>query len=77
MRRLGLDVGQRADAPAAYVRVPDLRTERLEQTYVRLPDEAHHSRYDYAAPEFDYRGELIYDEFGLVLDYPGLAVRIV
>jgi hypothetical protein len=33
-------------------------------------------RYDYASPRFDYRNELVYDEFGLVLDYPDLAVRV-
>jgi uncharacterized protein len=76
VRRLGLDVGQGADAPAVYVRATDLRVERLEQTYVRLPDEGERSRYDYASPAFDFRAELVYDEFGLVLDYPGIAVRV-
>ncbi len=75
VRRLELGVGRQADAPAAYLRALDLRVERLEQSYLRLPDDAGHSRYDYAAPEFDYRGELVYDRFGLVLDYPGIAVR--
>jgi hypothetical protein len=32
-------------------------------------------RYDYTAPAFDFRCELVYDEYGLVLDYPGIAVR--
>jgi uncharacterized protein len=76
VHRLGLDVGERADAPAAYVRAPDLRVERLEQSYARLADDADHTRYDYAAPELDYTTVLVYDEFGLVLDYPGLAVRV-
>jgi hypothetical protein len=76
VHRLALDVGERADTPAAYVRALDLRVERLEQSYVRLPDDGEHPRYDYAAPRFDYRDELVYDEFGLVLDYPGLAERV-
>lgn len=76
IHRLRLDVGEEADAPAVYVRAPDLRVERLEQRYVRLPNDAAHSRYDYTAPDFDYRGVLVYDEFGLVLDYPGIAVRV-
>jgi hypothetical protein len=76
VHRLEQDVGQRAEAPAAYVRAPGLRVERLEQSYARLEDDGRHTRYDYAAPAFDYRDELIYDEFGLVLSYPGLAVRI-
>lgn len=76
-RRLGLGVGESAAAPSAYVRVPGLEVERLEQTYARLQDDGKHSRYDYAAPSFDFRAELVYDEFGLVLDYPGIAARVV
>jgi uncharacterized protein len=76
VRRLELDVGQRAEAPAAYVRVPDLRVERLEQSYARLEDDEERSRYDYAAPAFAYRDELVYDVHGLLLDYPGIAVRV-
>jgi hypothetical protein len=69
-------VGQQADAPAAYVRASDLRVERLEQRYARLPDVGGHSRYDYKAPVFNYGDVLVYDEYGLVLDYPGIAVRV-
>jgi uncharacterized protein len=76
VHRLGLDVGQRADAPAAYVRAPSMEVERLEQNYARLPDEGRRARYDYASPSFDYRAELVYDEFGLVVEYPGIAVRV-
>jgi uncharacterized protein len=76
VHRLALDVDQRADAPAAYVRALDLGVERLDQTYARLEDDGERSRYDYAGPRFDYRDELVYDRFGLVLEYPGLAVRV-
>ncbi len=76
VHRLALDVGERAEAPAAYVRALDLSVERLEQSYARLPDEGVNQRYDYSSPRFDYRNELVYDEFGLVLDYPDLAVRV-
>jgi hypothetical protein len=75
INRLMLEVGQAADAPAVYVRAPDLRVERLEQTYERLPNAGERSRYDYAAPSFDFKAVLVYDRFGLVLDYPGIAVR--
>jgi hypothetical protein len=27
-------------------------------------------------PSFDFRTVLVYDEFGLVLAYPGIAVRV-
>jgi hypothetical protein len=77
VHRLGLNVGEQADAPAAYVRANDLRVERLEQSYARLPDDGDRSRYDYASPAFDFRAELVYDRFGLVLDYPGIAVRVL
>ena len=75
VRRMGLASGARAAAPAAYVRAVGLGVERLEQTYLRVPDEAAHQRYDYAAPAFDFACRLTYDESGLVLDYPGIAVR--
>jgi hypothetical protein len=39
------------------------------------PDEADRQRADYAAPVFDFACRLLYDESGLVLDYPGIAVR--
>jgi len=75
VRRLSLPVGARAAAPAAYVRAVGLAVDRLEQTYVRAADEAAHQRYDYAAPAFDFEACLVYDESGLVLEYPGIAVR--
>jgi hypothetical protein len=76
VNRLRLEVGQRTDAPAVYVRALDLSVERLEQHYARLQDKGEHRRYDYAAPAFDYRDELVYDEFGLVLSYPDIAARV-
>lgn len=76
VHRLGLHVGERADAPAAYVRAPTLCVERLEQSYARLDDDEQRARYDYVAPAFDFRTTLIYDRFGFVLDYPGIAVRV-
>jgi hypothetical protein len=76
VNRMGLEVGEVADAPAAYVRALDLRVERLEQSYARLEDDDEHRRYDYTGPRFGYQDVLVYDRFGLVLDYPGIAVRI-
>jgi len=75
VHHLGLEIGQAADAPAAYVRALDLSVERLEQRYLRLDDDGNRRRYHYTAPRFDFECELVYDEFGLVLDYPGIAVR--
>ena len=75
VHRLELAAGGGAETPAAYVRALDLGAERLEQTYARLPGEPGHHRYRYAAPAFDFTCTLVYDESGLVLDYPGIAVR--
>jgi hypothetical protein len=75
VRRMGLPVGAREAAPAAYVRTVGLAAERLEQAYARTADEASCQRYDYAAPAFGFAACLVYDESGLVLDYPGIAVR--
>ena len=75
VHRLELAAGARAETPAAYVRALDLSVERLEQTYTRLVGEAGQQRYLYAAPAFDFTCALSYDESGLVLDYPGIAIR--
>jgi uncharacterized protein len=61
--------------PAAYVRVEDLRVERLEQRYVRLESDALGRRVEYAAPAFDFVCELAYDGAELLLEYPGIPVR--
>jgi uncharacterized protein len=76
VHRLGLEIGQAAEAPAAYIRAIDLSVERLEQRYLRLEDDGGRERYHYTSPRFDFECELIYDEFGLVVDYPGLATRV-
>ena len=75
MHRLNLATGEMAQAPAAYVRALDLSVERLEQQYMRMSDQDEHQRYDYSAPAFDFSCHLVYDEAGLVLAYPGIAVR--
>ncbi|GAA1008318.1 hypothetical protein Aple_070350 [Acrocarpospora pleiomorpha] len=75
VHRMALPVGARAEAPAAYVRAVGLGVERLEQSYERLANEDTRQRYDYAAPVFDFACHLVYDESGLVLDYPGIATR--
>ena len=74
--RLGLEVGEEAEAPAAYVRALDLTVERLEQHYLRLEDGERGQRYHYTSPAFEFECELAYDGSGLVLDYPGIAVRV-
>jgi uncharacterized protein len=75
VHRLDLQPGARADAPAAYVGALTLTADRLDQVYERIPDEAARRRYDYAAPAFGFTACLGYDDSGLVVDYPGIALR--
>ena len=72
MHRLELAPGRLTDAPAAYVQALDLSVVRLEQTYRRLDDR----RFDYASTAFGFEAILEYDAAGLILDYPGIAVRV-
>ncbi len=51
------------------------RASRSPTSTLTPPDEAGRQRYLYAAPAFDFTCTLSYDESGLVLDYPGIAVR--
>src|SRR5689334_19518726 len=62
VHRLGLERGQHAQAPAAYVRALDLTVERLEQRYTRVDDDAGRQRYHYCAPAFAYECRLAYDD---------------
>lgn len=72
VHRLALPVDEVVAAPAAYVRALDLTVARLEQTYRRRPD----GRFDYTSAGGAFRAVLTYDAAGLVLDYPGIAVRV-
>ncbi len=74
VHRLGLAVGERAVAPAAYIRLTG-DVDRLDQFYNRVDDDDGRQGYDYQAPTFDFRCRLVYDQSGLVLDYPGIAIR--
>jgi hypothetical protein len=75
VHRLHLGVGERADAPAAYVRASSLSVDRLDQSYVRVSSPADRQKFDYEAPAFDFRCQLEYDSRGLVVGYPGIASR--
>lgn len=77
VHRLGLEIGQSAEAPAAYVRALDLGVERLEQRYTRLEDDSSGHRYQYRSSTFDFECILVYDAAGLVVEYPGIATRVL
>ena len=75
VHRLSLAVGEKAAAPAAYVRLTKGNIERLDQFYTRLDDQEDRTSFDYQAPVFDFRCRLTYDRAGLVLEYPGIGIR--
>jgi uncharacterized protein len=75
VHRLDLAIGARAHTPAVYVRAADGAVERLEQEYRRVPGEP--PAFDYASPAFSYADRLAYDAAGLVVDYPGIAHRVL
>jgi len=81
VHRLSLAPGDAAGAHAAYVRAADLAVERLDQTYRRVPGAEAGAgagpAFDYSAPVFDVACRLVYDRAGLVVRYPGLAVRVI
>lgn len=72
VRRLRPGTVGEVAAPAAYVRAVGLTVQRLEQTYARSGER----EYDYTAPEFDFTARLVYDPYGLIVDYPGIASRV-
>jgi uncharacterized protein len=50
-----------------------LGVERLEQRCERLENDGDRQRKGHSAPCFEFNGELLYDAYGLVLDYPGIC----
>lgn len=72
LRRLSLKVGQRAEAPAAYLRFPQMRLVMLPQTYLRVG----RTEYEYHAPTVGYAGTLRVLPSGEITQYPGLFERV-
>lgn len=68
IRRLSLAVGDRAPVRAAWVRLPRFGIEVLEQVYVRVDE----TRYRYESNNGAFKRDLVVDDAGLVVDYPGL-----
>ena len=66
IRRLALKIGQRAEAPAAYLEFPRLRLLMLPQIYRRLSA----TRYAYESPAHDYSATLKVTRIGAIKDYP-------
>jgi hypothetical protein len=68
LRRLHLDPGESAQAPAAWLDVDDDSLTALEQTYERRSD----TDYWYQSPRFDYAAMLVVTPEGFVARYPDL-----
>lgn len=68
IRRLLPARGEIVHVRAAWLRVPELTLEPLDQTYTRVGQ--HH--YSYESGGGTFRRELTVDDRGLVIDYPGL-----
>jgi hypothetical protein len=77
VRRARLPLHRSIEAPAAFVRAPGLVVERLEQSYFRLSDDDDDLLFEYRSPRFDVECQLRFGVDGLVLDYPGIATRVV
>jgi uncharacterized protein len=71
IHRLPMPAGDVVPASAVYVRATDLSVTRLDQTYRRLGDRT----FDYTSEGGAFRAVLEYDSAGLIVDYPGIAVR--
>lgn len=72
VRRLCLPVGEVRVIDVAYVRLPSMAVERMQQRYTRVSDRVY--RYESVASGFT--ADLLLDADGLVVDYPGLVRRM-
>jgi hypothetical protein len=73
VRRLALDVGHSGSLDAVWIGTPAGReVERMTQRYARVGIRGY--RFEVVGGEF--AADLEIDEFGLVVRYPGLAVRV-
>ncbi len=75
VHRLDLSPGRTHQAPAAFVGAGDLGVRRIEQDYRFRERTPGALLLDYASATFDFACALTLDSAGLVLEYPGIAVR--
>ncbi len=72
IRRLGLGIGESAAVEALWVVFPELRTERLSQTYTRT----HERALRYTSNDGNFVARLKVDDEGVVVTYGDLWERI-
>lgn len=75
IHRLDVIEGVAVDVPAAFVRADDLRVERLDQRFTLIEAGPEQILCHHESSTFDFECELRYDGLGLVVDYPGIAIR--
>lgn len=75
IHRLTFETGRAVNVPAVFIRAKDLRVERLEQSYTLVDRSSEGITFHYESSTFDFECELRYDDAGLIVDYPGIAVR--
>jgi hypothetical protein len=76
IRRLRLRSDQAEIIPVAYIWVPQLSVEAVEQRYTCLEARDDGARYRYEGLGTGFETELDVDDAGLVLDYPGIFRRV-
>jgi hypothetical protein len=76
IQRLNLAVGDTHVIKAAWLEVPELAVQSLDQRYTRLPSEGGNDRYEYQSLPEGATYQLIVDSDGIVIDYERIAVRI-
>ena len=74
IRRLGLDVGASRDLRMLYVLVPEMTVSAADQRYTCLARDENGGIYRYESGSF--QAELVVDADGLVIEYPGLWLRV-
>lgn len=78
IRRLAdATVGRVVTIDVAWVLLPALTIEAKPQEYTLLERRRSGSRWRFRAPDSDFIAELAVDDNGLVLDYPGIARRVL
>lgn len=78
MRRLaGAVIGRPVAIEVAWVALPELTIEATRQEYTLLERGADGTRWRFRALDSDFTAELAADRDSLVLDYPGIARRLL
>jgi uncharacterized protein len=76
IRRLNLAVGDTHVIKAAWLEVPELSVQPVDQRYTRLPSEGGSDRYEYQSLPEGSTYQLVVDSDGIVIDYERIAVRV-